>query len=106
MNVPDGMRGGIHELEVSFPMPNGLPGTFFHKSTITAYLSYNIYIELRQDSDCIGSAWAPIIVMQSGRMPPAFGINGRKTAEVKKCYCCLFICSKGQMELNANVDKN
>lgn len=70
MSSPDGFRPGKYDFPVKFNMPTGLPGTFIHHHYTQASLTYNMYCEIVAGGNSIGSAWAPIVVMQAGRTPP------------------------------------
>ena len=67
-------KAGEYEFPVKFMIPNGIPGTFIHHSTVSASLSYVMYCEFMEQSTKIASVWHPLVIMQNDRPPSSLQV--------------------------------
>ena len=84
-----GFAPGTYSYPIVFQMPVGVPGTYTHYVWGTnATLQYNLYCELYTDTEGVGRAWSPIIVMQGLRKQAQVGLQGGSSAEMVGCCSC------------------
>lgn len=107
MQSQDSFLPGQYTYPFSFKVPAGVPGTYVHSSgyysnRAEATVTYSVYCELVTQTDTIGRAQCPIVIMQEARTP----YNYNLLAEIDKkvtTWCC---CNKGQLNLKCTFEKD
>ena len=87
-------------------MPLGMPGTFMHRAggyshRTEATLTYNMYVEMVAQGNCIGRTFTPIVVMQASRRQQNQALTGESTQQMQQCCC-----SQGPIHMKAMFDKD